>query len=235
MKTIGVLGGFGPEATTWFEQQVLIEARKKVTPRFNQGYPPMVTVHLRHPPILLEDGKPPSGALQVDPRVLDAARRLGEWADFLVIGANTPHLFVDEIEAASGRPVLSMVDLVEAELKRRDHPSPVGLLGLGVPETYVQRFREKSIEYITVPDTVRSKLDTAIYRTLELSTTDEHRKAAQQAIAWMRGCHVPVTILGCTEIPLLLGDCAVAEDLIDPGRLLAEAAVTWALSDEPGD
>jgi aspartate/glutamate racemase len=37
------------------------------------------------------------------------------------------------------------------------------------------------------------------------------------------------TILGCTEIPLLLGDAADGPDLINPIQLLAEAAVAKAI------
>jgi aspartate/glutamate racemase len=37
-------------------------------------------------------------------------------------------------------------------------------------------------------------------------------------------------ILGCTEIPLLLGERADAPDLINPVQLLAEAAVREAMS-----
>ena len=48
MLTIGVLGGFGPQATTEFENRVHEEARLVLPPHFDRGYPPMVTVHLRH-------------------------------------------------------------------------------------------------------------------------------------------------------------------------------------------
>ncbi|MCA9754832.1 MAG: aspartate/glutamate racemase family protein [Candidatus Eisenbacteria bacterium] len=264
METIGVLGGFGPQATTVFEDLVHEEARRLLPPRFNQGYPPMVTVHLRHAPVLLEKGAPPTGPLRIDPRVLDAAKKLGEWADFLVVVANTPHLFLDEISEAAGRDVLSMVEEVVADLSARgvvalrdvqgeggvpspsDVPSPrdtgggeaarqaaderpIGLLGLGVPEAYVRRFAQESIQWIGVPDLLRAALDDAILRTLELSTTDVHRDAAWEAVRWLRGQGCPAIVLGCTEIPLLLGAEADAPDLIDPGRLLAEAAVRRAV------
>jgi aspartate/glutamate racemase len=38
-------------------------------------------------------------------------------------------------------------------------------------------------------------------------------------------------VLGCTEIPLLLGDKAEAKDLVNPVALLAEAAVRLAMGD----
>jgi aspartate racemase len=227
VETIGILGGFGPEATTVFENRILTEARALVPPDKGFGYPPVVGVHLRHAPILLGDDGRARQPLQVDPRLLDAARRLGGWADFLVIVANTPHLFVEEIAAAAGRDVLSMIDVVVDEL--RDRPGPVGLLGLGVPQTYTERFDREGIEFVAAPPEVRAPLDDAIFRTMELSVTETHRAAARTAVQNLRVAGARTIVLGCTEIPLLLGPEAEGPDLVDPGALLARAAVRRAI------
>jgi aspartate/glutamate racemase len=49
-------------------------------------------------------------------------------------------------------------------------------------------------------------------------------------MAAIRARHVDGIILGCTEIPLLLGDMALAPDLINPLELVADAAVKHALT-----
>jgi hypothetical protein len=48
------------------------------------------------------DGSPVR-LFQIDPLLLEAARRLGTWADFLVIASNGVHRWQDEIAAAAGR------------------------------------------------------------------------------------------------------------------------------------
>lgn len=101
MQTIGVLGGLGPQATMDFEARVHREAQRRVPPRFNSGYPPMVVAYLRHPPILFGDDGRPRQPLEPDPRLFEAARRLGDQADFLVIPSNFPHTYRREIEAAA--------------------------------------------------------------------------------------------------------------------------------------
>lgn len=228
MQTIGVLGGFGPDATTHFERAVHEASRALIPPDVNRGYPPMVTVHVRHPPILIGDDGRPIQPLTLDPRLLEWARRLGELADFLVIVANTPHLFVEEIASAAGRPVLSMVDVVVQELEHR-RIRRVGLLGLGVPEAYVRSFEREGIDTLTAPPGIRAALDDAILRMLEGRTTDAHRAAARDAVDALRRGGADTTILGCTEIPLLLGEGAERADLVDPGALLARAAVARAV------
>jgi len=243
MRTIGILGGFGPDATLALEHEILVESRRLLPARFNQGYPPVVTVHLRHPPILLEDGRPPTGPLSVDPRVLESARRLGAWADLLLIGANTPHLFEDEIREASGCEVVSMVDVTVDAIRAAHRAArvpgeipdpPVGLLGLGIPAAFVRRFEADDVAFIPAGDEVRGALDEAIYRTLEEGVVAARRPAAAAAVDWLRARGASPIVMGCTEIPLLLGPDAEAPDLIDPGRLAARVAVRRAIADPGG-
>ena len=125
MRTIGILGGIGPQATMDFVKRVHSVAQQLIPRHLNQGYPPMVTVYLRHAPVIIKDEKAVE-PLTLDPRVLVSARRLGEWADLLAIPSNTPHLFIDEIRKAAGCEVVSIVDVTMAELKRRAR-QPVGL------------------------------------------------------------------------------------------------------------
>ena len=56
--------------------------------------------------------------------------------------------------------------------------------------------------------------------------------AARAAVGDLRARPVDAIILGCTEIPLVLGDDADAPDLVHPAALLADAAVRFAI--EPG-
>ena len=62
----------------------------------------MVVYYCRHAPFLLTDKGTPQLPLRPDSRLLDAAKRLGGLADFLVITANGPHLLQAEIEQAAG-------------------------------------------------------------------------------------------------------------------------------------
>ena len=54
---------------------------------------------------------------------------------------------------------------------------------------------------------------------------------ARAAVAALRARPVDGVLLGCTEIPLLLGAEAEASDVVNPLALLAEAAVRFAMGD----
>ena len=227
MKTIGVLGGFSARATMDFEVRVHRVARRVIPPKGNGGYPPMVVHYCRHPPVLVdEDGRalPP---LRPDPRLLEAARRVGAVADFLVVISNGAHVLSAEVERAAGRRVVSMVDATVAEVRGRGWKR-VGVLGLGEPFVYTRPLTELGIGFEIVAGEVRDALDAAIFRVMEDSDGPAEAAAAWHAVDLLRARGVDGVIPGCTEISLLLGDTADGQDMVNPVQLLAEAAVREA-------
>ena len=228
MKTIGVLGGLGPQATMDFEARVHEVSQRLIPQHFNAGYPPMIVHYCRYPPIRLNDDGTPVLPMQPDPRLLRAAQRLATMCDFLVITSNTPHILQKEIERTAGRKVLSMIDLVISEMLSRRWKN-VGVLGFGYPHAYAGPFSKVSIAMELARDEIRSKLDEAVRKVMEGRNDAECRHVAQLAVNDLRSRNVDGIVLGCTEIPLMLGDSSEAYHLINPMQLLAKAAVEFAM------
>ena len=67
MKTIGVVGGIGPQATMEFERQVHRVSQRRLPQFANGGYPPMVVLFHRRPPILLDAYGQPVRPVRLDP------------------------------------------------------------------------------------------------------------------------------------------------------------------------
>ena len=228
MKTIGVLGGLGPQATMDFEQRVHRVAQRHIPPQANSGYPPMVVFYVRHPPMLLGEDYRPVMPIQADPRLLETAKQLGRVADFLVITANGPHIFQEEIEAAAGRRILSMIDVTLAEVTRKGW-GRVGVLGLFDPEVYFEPLQQLGVAYEILDPDQRGDLDRAILDLMTGQEGDESTAITQKAIEDLWARDVEGIILACTEIPLLLKQVAAGERLVNPAQLLAEAAVRFAI------
>lgn len=229
MKKMGVLGGIGPQATMQFEAAVHRVSQRLIPRRFNGGYPPMIVEYLRRPPWVLNDDGTPALPLTLEPSLLESARRLGSMCDFLVVPCNSVHLFIDTIERASGVPSLNMVDVVLNEVHRRNW-SNVGVLGMGEPVVYTRRLAELNIAHTVIDKAAQEQLAIGILQVMEGSETDESRTSAKRAVEALREKQADGIILGCTEIPFLIGDERNAPDLIDPVMLLAEAAVRFAFS-----
>jgi aspartate racemase len=229
-KTIGVLGGMGPQATMDFEARVHGAAQRLIPPRQNSGYPPMIVYYHRHPPVLVNDDGSPRFPIQPDSRLLEAAARLGSWADFLVITSNGPHLVQDQIEDAASRPVLSMVDVTLDEIRRRGWRN-VGVLGFGDPIIYTARLGTLKARSETIGGDLRLRLDREVMKVMEGRDDATSPGVLREAIDVLRARKVDGIILGCTELPLLARAYETDADLVDPAQLLAEAAVRLAMAD----
>jgi aspartate racemase len=228
VKTIGVLGGIGPQATMDFERRLHRVCQQLLPQRFNAGYPPIIVYYNRWPAFATNDDGTTQRPLTAHPRLLEAARQLGAVADFLVITSNATHLFRDAIERAAGKPVLSMIDLAVDEVVRRGCRR-VGVLGYNQPIVYTQPLTQRGLSCETIDPDLMKRLDVAISHVMEGRADDDDTAAARAAVDTLRGRNVDGVILGCTEIPLLLGDAATAPDLLDPLDLLADAAVRAAI------
>lgn len=229
MKTIGILGGFGPQATMDLEARIHRVAQRLIPPNFNGGYPPLFVQYCRHPPILVDEHGAPAPPLRPDPRLLEAAKRLGALVDLLAIPSNGVHAFRQEIEQASGRPVVSMIEATLAELQRRGWRR-VGVLGLGEPVIYLRPLERLGIACEIIDGPLREALDRAIFRLMEGRDDDQTAAASRAAVAALRARGVDGVILGCTELPLLLREAVDEADLVNPGALLAEAVVNAAMA-----
>ena len=227
VQTIGVLGGIGPQATMEFEQLVHRAAQRLIPPSAMEGYPPLVVHYCRFAPFVTDETGAPALPRRPDPRLLEAAARLGAIADFLVVTSNATHLFQADIEAAAEREVLGVVELVVAEIGRLGWQR-VGVVGFGDPVVYSGPLRELGLTVETLPAELQEPLDRAIPRVMEGRADVDDERVAGDGIVELRGRGVDGIVLGCTEIPPLLGEGAHDPDLLDPLPLLAEAAVRRA-------
>jgi aspartate racemase len=229
MKRMGVLGGMSAQATMDFEARVHRVSQRLIPQQGTRGYPPMVVWYHRGLPILRDADGRPLEPRQVDPQLIDVAAQLGALADFLVVPCNAAHAGLAQMRAAAGCPVLSMIDVAVDEVARRK-ATRVGVLGAhAAPPSYLDALAQRGIACETIDARLQAPLDAGIYAIMEGREEKEHTEAARAAVGDLRARGVGAVVLGCTEIPLLLGDDSDAADLISPAALLAEAAVKFAI------
>jgi aspartate racemase len=231
MKKIGVLGGLGPQATMDFEARLHRVARQLNPAPGNSSAPPMLVYYHRAPPFQVQADGQPVFPIQADPLLLDAAARLGAWADFLVITSNSPHMAAPAIEQAAGCPLLSIIELTLAEVARRQ-PQCVGVFGFGPVRVYLEPLAARNIPHITIDAALQAEVDAGVRALWEDRAGPPPYEAVARAVAALRAAGADLIILGCTELPLLLGpEADTAPDLLNPAQLLAAAAVRRALEE----
>jgi aspartate racemase len=229
MKTIGILGGLGPQATMDLEARIHAVSQKLIPRDGNSGYPPLLVYYHRGIPVVADENGVPVQPLRLDPRLLDAARWLGAKADFLLIASNGIHRLADELSAAAGRPVLSMIDATVREVQRRGWQR-VGLTTFIDPVVYQQPLTALGIWCEVLPAEHQQRLDAVAPEVSAGTAGAREAEAVCNAVDYLRARGVDGVILGCTEFPLALGPRASEPDLINPVALLAEAAVRCAIA-----
>jgi aspartate racemase len=230
MRRMGVLGGMSAQATMDFEARIHRCAQRLVPQDWTRGYPPMVVWYHRELPLRVGDDGRPVEPREIDPRLAEAAARLGALVDFLVVPCNAAHVGLRELRDAAGCPVLSMIDVAVDDVVRRKCRR-VGLLGArGVPAPYLDALGRRAIGCERIDAALQLRLDAGIQAIMEGRDGKEETAAALAAVSDVRTRGVDAVILGCTEIPLLLHDESDAADLINPAALLAEAAVRFAIA-----
>ena len=103
----------------------------------------------------------------------------------------------------------------------------------GAPPPYVGALRQRGIGWEGIDATSQTAVDAGIRAVAEGRETREDAYAARTAVGLVRARGVDAVILGCTEIPLLLGDESDAQDLVSPAAVLAAAAVRFAIAKAP--
>ena len=153
-------------------------------------------------------------------------------ADFAICPANTAHEAFKFFRERSPIPWLHIVEVVGDVAKARGL-SKIGILGtrfLMDGNLYREVLSERGIEAVTPDDEQRDRINNFIFDELvkgkfEASTREYFRGVASDLAH--RGCEA--VVMGCTEIPLILGAEDVEVPLLDSTRLLARAALEEAL------
>lgn len=154
-------------------------------------------------------------------------------ADFIVICTNTMHKMAEEIQSKLEIPLLHIADatgecIIEKRYKK------VGLLGTKFTmeqDFYKGRINEKfGIEVVVPSDKDQLIVHEVIYNELVTGKINaESRNKFKRIIEKMAKQGAEGVILGCTEIPLLIGEEDSEIDIFDTTFIHAMAAVSFAL------
>lgn len=232
LRTIGVLGGMGPEAGVMFLQRLLMAVDAKDD--------------ADHIPVLLDQNtQVPSRIARLieghgadpGPVLVAMAKRLqGAGADALVMPCNTAHHYADQVRAAVEVPFINMVEMAMAEAARLAPDGTVGLLG-SPALAKVGVFEPSAADHRVTPlhsDTPDRVLD--VIRDIKSNGPSEHAAATlTQVVASMADQGANVICICCTEFSLLKNAISTQLPIFDALDLLVGAAVQFSGSGQPLD
>ena len=157
----------------------------------------------------------------------------GAGADFLICPDNTIHQAMERVRPKSPLPWLHIADVTVDHAARQDMTSP-GILGTAslVRSTlYPDAAQKRGLTAIRPPDTIIEDVNRIIFDELVPGhVRSDSRRTVSGYIRDLEQLGCDSVILGCTELPLLIGPEDSALPILDTTRLLARAALDEALS-----
>jgi len=165
--------------------------------------------------------------------LLESAEKVARaGAEFAICPANTAHDAFKFMTQRSPIPWLHIVEVV-GDVAAARGLSKLGILGtrfLMDGNLYREVLSDRGIEAVTPDNEQRERINAFIFDelvkgTLESSTREYFRNVVADLAD--RGCDA--VVMGCTEIPLILGQEDVEVPLLDSTRLLAKAALAEAV------
>jgi aspartate racemase len=204
MKTLGIVGGIGPESTIEYYRFILDGYRARMT---DGSAPHLIIDSLDvNLGIAMLDANDLAGLADYISASVERLARAG--AEVALIAANTPHIVFDEIEQRASIPMISIVQATRDRARALGFKR-LGLLGTGFTmraRFYPDIFARAQLELVRpVEDEQRFIHEKYIHELLKNQFRDDTRIGLIGIIERMRDDEgVEAIILAGTELPLLL-------------------------------
>ena len=166
--------------------------------------------------------------------MLSSAQKLASiGAKFVICPDNTIHQALIHIEARSPLPWLHIAEVVAAHAVERGFRR-IGLTGtqwLVESAVYPEKLEARGLSYVRPSAGERAEINRIIMDELVRGVFKPAAVACfQGVIGRLKTAGCDAVVLGCTEIPLIMNDANSPLPTLDSTRLLARAALRWAVS-----
>ena len=231
MKTLGMIGGVGPESTIDYYSKIIALYRER---KPDGSYPSFLinSINLEKGRAMVEANDWPGLTKYL---VEEIEKLVKAGADFGLIAANTPHIVFDEVARESTIPLISIVEATCAAAKARGLKK-LGLFGTRytMQATFFPKvFSKAAIELVAPEPDDQDYIHAKYFDELVLGKFLLETQAGLLAIVDRLKAKIDIdgVILAGTELPLILRDAAHnGIPLLDTTKIHVEAAVTEMLS-----
>ncbi len=204
MKTVGIIGGLGPETTSEFYLDLIFSCQKK-----SKKTRPGIIISSVPLPYKIEEDliMKNKGSKRYIPFLVAEAKRLEKaGADFLVMPCNSLHVFIEDIRKAVKIPVLSIIEETVKFMKKKKYKK-VGIVSTSATienKLYETAFEKAKISYATPNSLEQAKLGKFIHNLVMGQQNNKDRDRLVKIINNFENKNVDCVALACTDLQLLI-------------------------------
>lgn len=230
MKTVGIIGGLGPETTSEFYLDIVFSCQKK-----SKAVRPGVVISSVPLPYQIEEDliMENKGSERYIPFLENEAKRLEKAdVDFIVMPCNSLHVFIKEIRAVVQVSVLSIIEETVNFLKK-NNLNKVGIVSTSATirnKLYENAFEQNGIAYVTPDDFQQEKMGKFIMNLVGGQQNNRDREGLIEIINSFEDKGVDCVALACTDLQLLIPKHPRLK-VFDTMKILADATVEEILKD----
>jgi len=224
MKTVGIIGGLGPETTAKFYLELSFGCYQK-----NKERRPGILIwnvpqsYRVEKEVQVET----KGEKRYIPYLTRAAKMLEKaGADFLVMPCNTLHMFIKEIRKSVKIPVLSITEESVRFLKNK-RISRVGVLampGAIKNKLYEKALKKEGVEQVLPTNSDQAKIGKIVNNIVLNKQGNQDRKELLKIIDKFGKNGVKDVILACTDLQLLMSHRPKLR-IYDTMKIFADATI----------
>ena len=165
--------------------------------------------------------------------LVEGVKRLNSWKpDFIAIPCNTVHLFFETMQKSSSVPMLNIAFETAKKVSEKNYKY-VGLLATQTTiqnKIYSRAFENNRMKLVLPSKKEQGKVNNIILNILAGKKLQEDKQALKEIIHSLEKGGAEAIVLGCTDLPLIIGKKDSKIELFDSLEILAEAAVRKAYS-----
>jgi len=225
MGKAGIVGGVGPASTLDYYREIISDFRRATG---GKNYPKIVVNSVDMTEMLrFTERRDFPGLADFLLRAIDELAAAG--ADFALIASNTPHIVFDQVRERSPLPLIS---IVEAACTRAASLGLKRLLLIGTGFTMANHFYQdalalRGIQAFVPPEEGRALVQNIIFPELEegIVRPEQKERLVRLCSGLILDEGADGIILGCTELPLMIGARDFDVAVLDTTRIHIDAVV----------
>lgn len=220
-KTIGIIGGVGPQASQYLYGKIMYLAQQKYGAKNNDDFPKIVLYSIPVPDFIADKKNIPQ-AMEMFKEVISDFNKIR--VDYICIASNTVHLLLPKLTKITKIPFISMIEAVVAKVKK-DQRKKVGILGSPMTKKvglYRKPLAQQGIKTVYPKDKEEKQVEQMIRAVIAGTNNGTLKNKYISVLGNLFDQGAQAVILGCTELPLAINYEAVKHKIYNSMDILAE-------------